>query len=276
MLFSRKLTRFVPFVFGGLIATAQLADASNPIKVVVVRENAVGSTSQAQPHLDNLLNLIARKLGWQSVEGKYFNRRKKGVGYIEKEQPHFGILSLATYLGLKDRYRLKVIGQVRLSVPGESQYFIVSKGTTKLDDCKQQVLASNHLGDLKFIENVVASHAFKLSDFSPLPTNRPIQTIKVVIRDRAKCALIDDAQLNESKSLQGGADLKVVWKSRKLPPMPVVAFAPADAGKRKQFRDALSHLCQKANRELCSKVGISSLGIASDSAYAKVVAAYSK
>lgn len=276
MVLSRRLTQFVPLILGGLIATAQLAEAADTIKVVVVRENAVGSAAQAQPHLDNLLNRIAHSLGWQSVEGKYFNRRKKAMSYIEKERPHFGILSLSTYLGLKDQYRLKVIGQVRLSVPGGSQYFVVGKDAKSLDDCKRQVLASNHLGDPKFIETVVAGNAFKLSDFISLQTNRPIQTIKAVIRDRAKCALLDDAQFNELSSLQGGSDLKVAWKSQKLPPMPVVAFAPADREEQKRFRNVLSHLCQKANRELCSKMGISSLRIASDSDYAKVVAVYSK
>jgi hypothetical protein len=276
MLFSRHFTRFILLIFGGLIATAPLADASSPIKVVVVRENAVGSRVQAQPHLDSLLGVIAGKLGWQSLEGKYFIRRKKAIDYIERERPYFGILSLATYLGLKDRYRLRVIGRVRLSVSGGSRYFIVSKKATSLDDCKQQVFASNHLSDPKFIENVVANHGFKLSDFRQQKTNRPIQTIKAVIRDQAKCALIDDAQLDELKTLQGGADLKVIWKSQNLPPMPVVSFALADAEKTERFRNALSRLCQKANRTVCSKVGISSLSMSSDSDYATVVKAYSK
>ena len=81
MVLIRRYYRFVLLALVVIIATAQLALASTPIKVVVVRENAVGSSAQAQPHLDGLLNRIARELGWQSVEGKYFNRRKKGIDW---------------------------------------------------------------------------------------------------------------------------------------------------------------------------------------------------
>jgi hypothetical protein len=271
-----KPSRIVSIPLVLLLATVILGSASDRVTVVVIRENAVGSSAQAQPYLDQLLNLLAQKNGWQSVEGKYLNNREKGIMYIEAERPHFGILSLPTFLALRDHYKLKVVGQVALSVPGGSQYFIVSKGKKDLNDCKQQSLASDHIKDSTFIDSIVAGKAFKLSDFKAIPTDRPIQTIKSIIRDEAVCALIDDAQLDELKTIQGGSDLAVVWKSQKLPPMPVVAFPIAEPTETKQFQNSMTTLCQAANSELCKNVGIVSLSIASDSKYSEIISAYSK
>ncbi|MBN1652909.1 MAG: hypothetical protein JXA30_03955 [Deltaproteobacteria bacterium] len=273
---SSKITLISLLISAALIVATGTTKASDPIKVVVIRENAVGTSAQAQPYLDDLLAQIARKNGWQSVEGKYLNNREKGLRYIEKEQPDFGILSLATFLALRENHKLKVIGQVLLSVPGGSQYYIVGKGTADLASCKQQLLASNHIRDSKFIENVAAKRAFKLSEFKTLQTERPIQTIKTVIRDQAKCALIDDAQMSELDKIEGGAELKPVWKSQRLPPMPVVAFQKAGKKETRQFQDTLAGLCRAKNQDICKNVGISSLKVASDSQYAQAVAAYSK
>jgi hypothetical protein len=271
-----KLSRIVSILSVITLTAVILGSASDRVTVVVIRENAVGSSAQAQPYLDKLLNLLAQKNGWQSVEGKYLNNREKGITYIEAERPHFGILSLATFLALRDHYKLNVVGQVALSVPGGSQYFIVSKAKKNLNDCKQQSLASDHLKDSTFVESIVAGKAFKLSDFKTIPTDRPIQTLKSIIRDEAVCALIDDAQLGELKTIQGGSEVTVVWKSQKLPPMPVVAFPIAEPAETKQFQNSMTTLCEAANSDLCKNVGIVSLSIASDSKYSEIISAYSK
>ncbi len=250
------------------------AHASEVLGVVVVRENSVGSSHQAQPHLDRLLGLLAKKGGWGSAKGRYLTRRQRAVQYIQKERPQFGILSLGAFLALKREHGLKVIGQVSLTTAGGRQYFVVSKTAATLDACKGQTLASNHVQDPKFIESVVASGAFRMADFSVLSTRRPVQTLKKVIRDEAACALVDDAQLSTAAKVEGGAALKVVWKSRELPPMPVVAFGGAPATQIARFQKSITSLCTAEGRAACKNVGIISVNRASNAAYAKLLEAY--
>jgi ABC-type amino acid transport substrate-binding protein len=250
--------------------------AAEEVVTIVLRENSEGSSAQAQPYLDRLLALLAKKNGWKQARGTYMTRREVALDFIKKERPQLGILSLGAFVALKNSHRLKVIGQVDLAAQGGRQYFLVSKHASTLDQCKGQTLASNHLDDTKFVEAVIAAKAFFLADFKPVFTRRPIQTIKEVIRDQAECALIDDAQLFASKQVEGGAALKVVWQSRKLPPMPVVAFPSANSQLVGQFQKSLSALCTGEGAELCKNVGITSLKKASDSAYTELSSAFAK
>jgi hypothetical protein len=268
--FSVFLALTLTLVVGGRVW------AADDVVALVLRENSEGSSVQAQPYLDSLLALMAKKNGWESARGKYMTRREPALDYIQKERPRLAILSLGAFLALKESHHLKVIGQVDLTAPGGRQYFLVSKEASTLDQCKGQTLASNHLGDTKFVEAIIAHRAFQLTDFSLMVTPRPIQTVKEVIRDQAKCALIDDAQLSAVPQVEGGATLKVIWKSRLLPPMPIAAFPSADARLIGQFQKSLPSLCTGEGAEPCKNVGIISLKAASDAAYAELLSAYAK
>jgi hypothetical protein len=258
-----------------LVFSARVS-ALDEVVVVVLRENSEGSSAEAQPYLDRLLALLAKQAGWQSSRGKYLTRREQALDYIRKERPRFGILSLGAFLALRTSQRLKVIGQVELSAPGGRQYFLVSKSATELEQCKGRPLASNHLEDQKFIQSIVAAKLFRLADFTLVATRRPVQTLKAAIRDEAQCALVDDAQLTAAKQIEGGAALKVVWKSRGLPPMPVVAFPLAGVQQVSQFQKALPALCNREGAEICKNVGIVSLRTASDASYRDLYTAYTK
>lgn len=268
-----------------LVATAILAtfsalaldvSASEPIKVLVLRENSVGSSAQAQPYLDTLLGVAAKINGWPAAEGKYMTRRQSAEAYIEKERPDFGILSLGAFLALKKSHRLEVIGQVSLAAGGGRQYFLLSKSAKSVQQCQGKKLASNHIEDTRFIEAVVAAGAFRLADFQPLPTRRPVQTLKAVIRDQAECALVDDAQLDAARKLEQGDSLQVAWKSHKLPGMPVVAFPGADGQRKAGFKRSLSRLCRAEGKEACKSVGIAELAAAPAGLYAPLEAAYAR
>jgi hypothetical protein len=268
-----------------LVATAILAallpvafgvEADETVKVLVLRENSVGSSAQAQPYLDRLLGVAAKINGWPAAEGKYLTRRKSAEAYVEKEKPDFGILSLGAFLAMKKSHRLTVIGQVSVVAGGGRQYFLVSKSATSLEQCKGKKLASDHIEDKRFIEAVVAAGAFRLADFQTVPTSRPVQTLKAVIRDQADCALIDDAQLSAAGSLEQGDSLRVAWKSRKLPGMPVVAFPTVAAGQAARFKRSLSGLCKGEGSEACKSVGIAELAEAPAGLYAPLEASYAR
>ena len=274
-------------VFRSLVATAAIAgsfafvsaDASaegGTVGILVLKEHGVGSAAQAQPYVDKLVATAAKQAGWAGAKGEYHTTRANAEAFISGQKPHFGILSLGAFLGLKGKHELEVIGQVAVSRAGGQEYHLISKTASDLGGCKGQTLASDHADDAKFIEKVVARGAFKLGDFTLVTTTRPLQTIKKVVSGDATCALIDDAQLAELGKLDGAAGIKSVWKSDKLPPMVVVAFPSAPASERAGFQSSLGKVCEGEGKATCGEVGILALKSASAADYASVVAAYDK
>ena len=259
----------------GLSLAPALAEGPT-VGIVVVREHGVGSQTLAQPYLDRFAALAAELNGWGAATGRYFTNRDVATAFIDAEKPHYGILSLPVFLGMRSKYDLQVLGQVEVSLAGERQYHLISKSATDLAGCKGKTLASNHADDPRFIERIVAGGSFTLDDFTVIRTQRPLQTTKKVLDGEAVCALIDDAQLAELPHLEGAGDVRSVWKSATFPPMPVVAFPAAPADERKRFQENLSKVCADEGENACAEVGILSLAAAGRADYAAVVSAYGK
>jgi len=270
----RKFTMALTLAGAALSAgVATDSYAGDDVKIIVLKEHATGSTAQAQPYIDKLVEVAREKNGWSTASGKFVTSRSRAKSYIRKNRPEFGIMSLPAYLAWRSK-GLTVVGSVDAAATGGRQYHLVSKDQSSLAGCKGKKLASNHADDERFINKIVAGGAFSLSDFDVVETRRPVQTIKKVIRGEAACALIDDAQMASLSHVDGGSGLKSVWKSSTLPAMPVVAFSSASSGQRDKFKASLSSLCSGAGSTHCTKVGIKSLKPASESAYRSVISKY--
>ena len=244
--------------------------------ILVVKEHGVGSPSLVQPYLDRFVAIAAEQNGWADAKGQYYNNRSAAEAFIQAHHPHYGIFSLPAFLALREKYKLRVIGQVAVSLAGGRQYYLISKSATDLAGCKGKTVVSDHTDDRRFIERVVAGARFTLADFTVVQTQRPLQTITKVLDGEAACALIDDAQLAELPHLDGAEGLHTAWKSAELPPMVVTAFPAAPADERKRFQEHLATLCDNDAQGACAEVGIVSLKAASATDYAAVVAAYGK
>lgn len=256
-------------------SAASLDDDALGVGIVVLNEQGVGSASLAQPYLDQMVGIAAARNGWGGARGQYCTSRSAAEAFIRSQGPHYGILSLAAFLALRQTYRLQVIGTVEVSSVGGQQYHMISQDEPSLDACRGRTLATNHADDLRFVNRIVlAGAASKLSDFNLIETQRPLLTIKKVLTGEAECALIDDAQLAELPHIDGAQGLRSIWDSQKLPPMVVVAFPAAPRSERLAFQENLSHLCDGDGRSVCAAVGIVSLKPATGSPYAAMVAAY--
>ena len=246
--------------------TAQDALAGEKVKVVVLRENSIGSSSTAQPYVDKLVAVAAELNGWSAVKGYYLRNRK----HLKKKKPDYAIMSLGAFLSMHEK--VEVLGVADVTRDGGRNYYLISEKASSLAECKGAQLASNHAKDKRFINKVVAGGDFSLGDFEVVKTKRPVQTIKHVIRGKAKCALVDDEQRKELSHVKGADKIKVIWTSKKLPPMPVVAFARTSAGDRTKFKGTLSSIC--SGRDICKEVGIQALKPADVSTYESVIKAY--
>lgn len=264
-----------------LLASAALfapgsAHAGDAVGVLVLKEHGVGSAAQAQPYVDKLVAIAARQAGWDGAKGSYQTSRTGAEKFITDSKPHYGIFSLAAFLGLKDKHKLEVIGSVTSSRAGGQQYHLISKNASDAAGCKGKALASDHADDTKFIDNVVFGGKMKLSEFTLTTTTRPVQTIKKVVSGDAECALVDDAQFAQLSGIDGAAGIKSVWKSDKLPPMVIVAFPSAPAAEKKGFQGVFGKICEGDGKDVCKEVGISAMKSASSSDYQTVITAYSK
>jgi phosphonate ABC transporter substrate-binding protein len=257
------------------VSTASAADTPS-VSILVLKEHGVGSPSLAQPYLDRFMALAAEQNDWESAKGLYYTNRSNAESFIQEQKPHYAILSLAPFLALKDKYHLEVIGQVAVSLVGGKQYFLISKQATNLAGCKGKTLATDHADDVHFIDKVVAGGKFKLADFTLVPTQRPLQTIKKVIAGETECALVDDAQLTELSHIEGADGVRKVWSSEELPPMVVVAFPNAPPDERTRFQENLARVCDADGKTACAEVGIVSLRAATAGDYGAVLAAYGK
>ena len=244
------------------------------VGIVVLNEHGVGSASLAQPYLDQMVAIAAAQNNWGAARGQYCTSRSAAEAFIRSQAPHYGILSLAAFLAMRQSYRLEVIGTVEVSLVGGQQYHVISQDAASLDACRGRTLATNHADDLRFVNRIVLAGASKLTDFTLVETQRPLLTIKKVLTGEAECALIDDAQLAELPHIEGAGSLRSIWDSQKLPPMVVVAFPAAPRAERQEFRKNLPHVCDGDGRSICAAVGITSLKPATGSPYAAVVAAY--
>ncbi|NVB42225.1 hypothetical protein G6O69_30660 [Pseudenhygromyxa sp. WMMC2535] len=265
------------FAAAALLASLSLAplaaDAGEKVNVLILKEHGVGSSASAQEYVDKLIAHVAQQNGWTAAEGKYQTSRRMAKTWIGEQDPHYGILSLAAFLDLRAANKLEVIGSAEVSGGGGRQYFVVSASETTLAGCKGKTLGTDHGDDTKFINGVVGKQDFKLADFEVVDTRRPMKTIKDAARGEVACALIDDAQ-EASMAKAGGEGLKVVWRSKELPPMVVVAFPSAPAAEKKTFSSKLAKVCSGEGAKACKEVGLSSLSATSEKTYAGVISDY--
>ena len=256
------------------LATAGAARAQEPIRLFVLREHGVTAVSLAQPYLDRFVALAAAQNGWRSAQGSYLTSRPAAEEAIRRDHPHYAILSLPAFLALRTAHRFEVIGRVEVSLSGGRRYALISRSAGDLAGCKGKSLATDHAGDARFVERVVARGQFTLADFQLHATRRPLQTTRQVLDGQAVCALVDDSQLSELAHLPGADGVHAVWQSAELPQMVVVALPDAPAKERAAFQKNLPELCAAEGRAICAEVGIVSLATSSDRDYADAVTAY--
>lgn len=278
-----SVSRRAPSIALAAAMCAATATAATPahagdgtVHVLVIKEHGVGSAAQAQPLIDKLIGVVAQLNGWSAAAGKYLTTREAAEAQIHSVDPHYGIMSLAAFLALGPKHKLEVIGQAEVAQAGGRQYHVVSKNQGDLAACKGKTLASDHADDPKFIDKVIGAGSFTLADFTLVETKRPVQTLKKVIAGEAECALVDDAQLAELGKIEGGAAVKAVWNSAKLPPMVVVAFPSATAAERKTFQGNMGKICAGEGKTVCREAGLSAFKTAGAADYATVTAAYGK
>lgn len=253
------------------------AAATAPIELLILREDGTGGAARAKEYLTTVVAAVAKVNGWDSATFEYFTDREKAAPWTKEHAPSYGILSFGAYLAMRQPHDLRMLGRAKAVGSGGGRYYLVSKKHSTLDGCKSGKLASNHASDAKYIDKVVSAGAFELSDFQSIEhTKRPVQTLKMVTRDEADCALIDHAQFEAMQEIDGGAELSTVWFSQEFPSIVIVAFPKAPKAEAAAFHDKLASVCTGEGKKACERTGVEFMvGVDADE-YAAHVKAYER
>jgi hypothetical protein len=251
------------------------AAAVDTIELLILREDGTGGAARAKEYLTEVVAAVAKVNGWPSATFEYFTDREKTTPWIKEHDPSYGILSFGAYLAMRAPYDLKMLGRAKAVGSGGGRYYIVSKKHHGLEGCKAGKLASNHAADTKYIDKVVSAGVFELSDFASIEhTKRPVQTLKMVTRDEADCALIDHAQFEAMQEIDGGAELSTVWFSQEFPSIVIVAFPKAPKAQTSTFHDKLASVCTGEGKKACGRTGVEFMVGVEPDAYDAHVKAY--
>jgi hypothetical protein len=245
------------------------------IEMLILREDGTGGAARAKEYLTTVVDAVAKANGWSGATFEYFTDREKAAPWTKEHDPSYGILSFGAYLAMRAPHDLKMLGRAKAVGSGGGRYYIVSKKHHGLEGCKAGKLASNHGGDAKYIDKVVSGGAFELSDFASIEhTKRPVQTLKMVTRDEADCALIDHAQFEAMQEIDGGAELSTVWFSQEFPSIVIVAFPKAPKAQAATFHDKLASVCTGEGKKACGRTGVEFMVGVEPDAYDAHVKAY--
>ena len=261
-------------LLGALLLAPASARAEDEVRLLVLRERGVGSAAQAQPYVDRFVALAAKRNAWTTAKGTYVTTREAAETFITKDKPGYGIATLAAFLALRSKHSLEPLGRVAATRAGGQRYHLVSRSAADLAGCKGKKLASDHAEDVRFVDRVVSGGAFKVADFTLVPTKRPVQTIRKVALGEADCALIDDAQLTDLAGVEEAKGVRSVWASAELPAMVVAAFPGAPAAQKQRFRESLGKLCDGEGKAACDEVGIQAMTALTSAELAPLLKAY--
>src|SRR5690606_36674663 len=84
----RKLAQIIaPVALALGMTMARPAHAEGDVKVLVLKENGIGTASAAQAYVDKLIAAVAQQNGWTSAAGKYTTSRSAAEEWIKANKP---------------------------------------------------------------------------------------------------------------------------------------------------------------------------------------------
>lgn len=96
------LTLIVIAVFAS--TPSKTASAAMSAEMIFLYPGEAGSTEEAAPVLELFFEFLNGKITPYKINGKYFNSRKDGLGYIDSKKPMLGIVSYPEFVQDKSKF----------------------------------------------------------------------------------------------------------------------------------------------------------------------------
>lgn len=216
--------------------------------------------ADAKPATDQMLRVMERMSGWESgsFTSEFTSDMTKCAALMAKK-PDYAIVSLGFLLqnpeGLEPVVQPKMDGKTT-----EIFRVLVRKGSFKtMDEIKGRKISGTPLAEPAFVEKVVFGGKYPLASFVADKSRGSIKTLRDLTASKIDAALVTEQQYNASKSLDWARDLEVIFTSKALPIMPLVASkAKTTARDRDGFIVTMEKFCDdKEGKQFCKLFGIS-------------------
>lgn len=245
---------------GMLIATTVFA-GTRDVAIYVTRMG--GDSATAQPYVDRFLRYVESVTMWpvNSMKGSFLVNKKEAMAYINESKPGIGMLEPPLFFELKASVKMEPILQVLSEDLVSKRLHLIVKdpGIKTLDDLKGKRLWTTLADYPRYLSRVVLDNKVDATThFTLKQVGQALKGVRGVLRGDCDATLVDDEQLTRAKEMTGGQDLRVIFTSPELPPIPVVVFGEAlTPGERETLKKALLEMCEKGRgAEICKEMHI--------------------
>jgi ABC-type phosphate/phosphonate transport system substrate-binding protein len=222
---------------------------AGPKDVVIHVTRLGGDSASAQPYVDRFLRYVESEAGWppSSMKGAFFATRKEAQDYIAAAKPGIGLMDPPLFYEIRRRGRLRVILQVEgKELASERMHVVVKDPAVKdLKDLKGKRLWTTLAEYPKYLGKVVLDgRADPAAHFALKQIGQALRGVRAVLRGDCDATILDDEQLAKAKEMEGGNELRAIYSSPPLPPIPVVLFGQAlPAADRDALVKAVTTMC---------------------------------
>ena len=244
-----------------LAVSAQAVAGPTDVAINVTRLG--GDTVSAQPFADRFLRYVESKVGWGagSAKGSFLVSKKDVLAFVAANKPGIGMLEPGLYFEMRKTWALQPILQVESADLVSQRLHVVVKDPAikTLDDLKGKCLWTLLADTPAYLSKVVLDGKVDAATFFTLKQiGQALRGAKAVIRGDCEATILDDDQLAKSKEITGGQELRAIFSSPALPPIPVVLFGgdmkPAD---RDAFIKVLKGMCGTSDGgQICKEMHI--------------------
>lgn len=249
----------------GLLAAAAPARPAAPREVLVCYPGGPVRARDAQPALESMLRVIEETGRWPegSLTAEFTSKVDTCRKLLEEKRPHFAILSTGLYLEHRDDHHLVPVAQPNIRGKTTDTYrILVKKGTyDSLDALRGKTLGGTLLSEPRFLHRVVFEGSIDpRRHFELEPSRRALRALRKLDRGKLDAVMVNDQQYQSLGSLPFSDHLEVVFTSKPLPLVGLVADKSKTTRKdRARLTQSLSAMCTHAKgEELCKLFGVES------------------
>ena len=274
-MFSLKKTFFISFLVIMLLPLL-----SGAKEMLLCLPGFAGTSSQAQPYVDKMMRYLEKKLNLTdgSMAGKYFADEVMSVSELRSNKPEVALVGPSVFAPLQKDLGMKVIAEVTVNGRGEEIYSVVSKkgGVASLSELKGKTLSGAVVSDEKYVVNVLLDKQVSLGDLKLVPQERPLKSLRSVVRGEAEAAIVDQSVIDHLKDLPFAGDLNIIFESKPVP-APAVVVMGKGLEKAEALKEALVGMCKRPDGvQLCKTLTISGIRTAAIDKYKKLIKRYNR
>jgi len=228
----------LPVTVLAVLAAATTA-VSGPKDIAIHLTRLGGNSVLAQPYVDSFLRYIESAVGWapNAMAGSFHVSKKNAIAYVARTQPGIGIMEPPLYFEYRQAWQLQIILQAESRDLVADQLHVVVKdpAVKGLADLKGRRLWTTLADYPRYLSKVVLDGRMDAASYFALDSvHNALTGARGVLRGDCDAAILDDDQWAKAKEMEGGKDLRSIYDSPALPPLPVVVFGAALTAEERQ------------------------------------------